>query len=142
MSRPRSRTRRGGSGTNAVSSWLTSPGQHSPGPAASHLRGQAARGRAHAERLQHPKGVDAPPRAASPWRHHRAVAQGARQQVQLRQADLPQVLRTPASPCDQLPQALVRTLQPAPAEEEAQVVVCCIYYVSACSHPMHMRSLW
>merc|ERR1711918_251543 len=41
------------------------PGQggHPAGSAAPHLRGQAARGRPHAFGLQHPEGVDAPPRA-------------------------------------------------------------------------------
>merc|ERR1711943_110451 len=34
-----------------------------PRPAAPHLRGQAARGRPHACRLQHPEGVDAAPGA-------------------------------------------------------------------------------
>jgi hypothetical protein len=45
-------------------------------PAAHHLRGQAARGRTHALRLQDPEGVDAAPRAAPPrllttrcWEH-------------------------------------------------------------------------
>lgn len=37
-------------------------------------------------------GVDSPPRPPSAWRHHRAVAEGACQQVQLREDDLPQVL--------------------------------------------------
>merc|ERR1712182_73597 len=47
------------------------PGQggYPSGPAAPHLRGQAARGRPHAQRLQHPEGVDAPPRAAPARRH-------------------------------------------------------------------------
>ena len=40
------------------------PGQggHPARPAALDFRGQAARGRPHAQRLQHPEGVDAPPR--------------------------------------------------------------------------------
>ena len=38
-------------------------------------------------------GIDPAPGAPSPWRHHRALAQGARVQVQLRQDDLPEVLR-------------------------------------------------
>ena len=43
------------------------PGQggHPARPAASHFRGQAARGRPHALGLQHPEGVDAPPRLTS-----------------------------------------------------------------------------
>ena len=42
------------------------PGQggHPAGPAAPHLRGQAVGRWPHAERLQHPEGVDAPPRPA------------------------------------------------------------------------------
>jgi ubiquitin C len=35
--------------------------------------------------LQHPEGVDAASRAASPWRHHRAVAATTRADLQLRQ---------------------------------------------------------
>lgn len=42
---------------------------------------------------------------------------------QLREADLPQVLRPPPSPCHQLPQARMRPLQPAPPQEEVKVVV-------------------
>merc|ERR1711977_462603 len=46
------------------------PGQggHPARPAAPHLRGQAARGRPHALRLQHPEGVDAAPRPPPAWR--------------------------------------------------------------------------
>ncbi|KAJ6847476.1 ubiquitin-40S ribosomal protein S27a [Iris pallida] len=51
MSRPRSRTRKA-----------------SPGPAAPHLRREAARGRPHPRRLQHPEGVHAPPRPPPPRR--------------------------------------------------------------------------
>ena len=43
--------------------------RHPPGPAAPHLRRQAARGRPHALRLQHPEGVDAAPGAPPPRRH-------------------------------------------------------------------------
>ena len=48
------------------------PGQggHPPRPAAPDLRGQAARGRSHAQRLQHPEGVDIASRAPSAWRYH------------------------------------------------------------------------
>ena len=47
------------------------PGQggHPARPAAPDLRGQAARGRPHAVGLQHPEGVDAPPRAPPARRH-------------------------------------------------------------------------
>ena len=76
------------------------------------------RGRANATV---PIGIHTSPRPPSPRRPHRAVSQGACQQVQLREDDLPQVLRTPAAASDQLPQEEVRTQQPAKAEEEAQV---------------------
>ena len=66
-------------------------------------------------------GVDSPPGPPSSWRYHRALAQGARVQVQLRQDDLPQVLRPSPAARDQLPQEEVRPHQPAEAEEEAQV---------------------
>ena len=57
------------------------------------------------------------------WWYHRAVAQGARLQVQLREAGVPQVLRASAAACDQLPQAQVRPQLAAPPQEEAQVMV-------------------
>ncbi|KAH9241875.1 hypothetical protein K456DRAFT_672644 [Colletotrichum gloeosporioides 23] len=41
--------------------------------------------------------------------------------LRLRGDDLPQVLRSSPSPCDQLPQAQVRSHQPAPPQEEAQI---------------------
>merc|ERR1711988_14229 len=46
------------------------PGQggHPAGPAASDIRGQAARGRAHPCGLQHPEGVYTPPGASPAWR--------------------------------------------------------------------------
>ncbi|EAT86934.2 hypothetical protein SNOG_05870 [Parastagonospora nodorum SN15] len=99
------------------------PGQggHSPGPAAPDLRRKATRGWPHPVRLQHPEGVDSALGPPSPWRHHRAFAQGARLQVQLRQDDLPQVLRSSATEGCQLPQEEVRPHQPAPPQEEAQV---------------------
>merc|ERR1712176_376211 len=57
------------------------PGQggHPDGPAAPDLRGQAARGRAHALGLQHPEGVDAAPRAP-PARWHADLRQDADRQ--------------------------------------------------------------
>ena len=59
------------------------PGQggHPSRPAAPHLRGQAARGRPHALRLQHPEGVDAPPGAPPPRRR-----EADRRQVGVRRA--------------------------------------------------------
>merc|ERR1712151_1197840 len=46
------------------------PGQggHPSGPAAPDLRGEAAGGWTHPQRLQHPEGVHAAPGAAPPWR--------------------------------------------------------------------------
>merc|ERR1712048_248042 len=57
------------------------PGQggHPARPAAAHLRGQAARGRPHALRLQHPEGVDAAPGAA-PARRDADICQDADRQ--------------------------------------------------------------
>ena len=91
-------------------------------------------------------GIDSAPGAPSPWWSHRAIAQGPGLQVQLRQDDLPKVLRTfaaslpfqeeedqknanqiikntgpPPSPCHQLQKEEVRTYQPAATKEEAQV---------------------
>jgi hypothetical protein len=39
-------------------------------------------------------GIDPASSAPSPWWYHRAIAQSPRLQVQLRQDDLPKVLRT------------------------------------------------
>ncbi|PYI36481.1 ubiquitin-domain-containing protein [Aspergillus indologenus CBS 114.80] len=66
-------------------------------------------------------GVHPSPRPPSPWWYHRALPQGPRLQVQLREVHLPQVLRSSPSPCHQLPQEEVRSHQPAPPQEEAQV---------------------
>ncbi|PWZ05120.1 hypothetical protein Zm00014a_028650 [Zea mays] len=51
------------------------PGQggHPSGPAAPHLRRQAAGRRPHLGRLQHPEGVHAPPRPPPPWWWRRPV---------------------------------------------------------------------
>ena len=65
--------------------------RHPPGPAAPDLCRQAARGRPHPGRLQHPKGVDAAPRPAPARRHHRTLPPDPSPQVQPGQADLPQV---------------------------------------------------
>ncbi|KFY00266.1 hypothetical protein O988_03423 [Pseudogymnoascus sp. VKM F-3808] len=67
-------------------------------------------------------GIDSPPCPPSPWWYYRAIAEGPGLQVQLRQDDLPQVLRPPPSPCDQLQEEEVRTHQPAPPKEEAKVI--------------------
>ena len=52
------------------------------GPAASHLRGEAARGWPHAGRLQHPEGVHASPGAPPPWRQQGWLPQEPRAQSQ------------------------------------------------------------
>ncbi|OTB13212.1 hypothetical protein K445DRAFT_337106, partial [Daldinia sp. EC12] len=113
------------------------PGQggYPPRPTAPDLRRKAARGRPNPLRLQHPEGVYPPPGPPSPWWYHRALAQGSRLQVQLRQDDLPQVLRPSSSPCHQLPQAQVRPHQPASTQEEAQVN-------DSSQHVPSLRRLW
>merc|ERR1740130_1859355 len=95
--------------------------RHSARPATSHLRWETARRRAHFERLQHPERVHIAFGVASPRWCHRAVARSAGEEVQLRQDDLPQVLRSFACACGELPQEEVRPHEPAPPEEEAQV---------------------
>jgi len=73
-------------------------GRHPAGPAAPHLRGEAAGRRPHPGRLQHPEGVDAAPGAAPPRRQQGRLPQGdraqpprARAEVQREQDGLPQV---------------------------------------------------
>ena len=78
--------------------------RHPTGAAAAHLRGEAAGGRPHAGRLQHPQGVHAAPGASPPrWRqgrlpyHDRTV--GPHQpcpQTQWEEDGLPQVRCSPA----------------------------------------------
>jgi hypothetical protein len=65
--------------------------RHPPGPTASDLRGQAARGWPHPGGLQHPEGVHPAPRAPPARRHHRALPRAPRAQDQRGQDDLPQV---------------------------------------------------
>uniref|UniRef100_A0A0E0QS84 Uncharacterized protein n=1 Tax=Oryza rufipogon TaxID=4529 RepID=A0A0E0QS84_ORYRU len=86
-------------------------GRYPAGPAASHLRGEAARGWPHPGRLQHSEGVDASPGAPPPrWQQgrlpqgDRAQPPRARAEVQREQAGLPQVLCTPSPQVHQLPQ--------------------------------------
>merc|ERR1712136_358055 len=99
------------------------PGQrgHSARSAASDLRGQAVGRRPHFVRLQHPEGVDAPLGAASPRRHHRAVSPHVGSEVQLREDDLPQMLRQAPAQSHELPQAQLWTHRQPPPQEEAQV---------------------
>merc|ERR1712078_601967 len=77
------------------------PGQGGdpPGPAAPHLRGEAAGGRPHARGLQHPEGEHAAPGAAPARGDHRAFPAHPGQEAQLRQADLPQVSLPSSLPC-------------------------------------------
>merc|ERR1712098_551346 len=84
-------------------------------------RREATRGRTNSLRLQHPEGVHSSPCSPSPWWYHRAIAQGPCFQVQLRQDDLPKVLRPSPSPCYQLQKEEVRSHQPTPTKEEAEV---------------------
>merc|ERR1712168_274556 len=99
------------------------PGQggYSPRSAAFDLRWQAVGRRSHFVRLQHPEGVDAPLGAASSRRHHRAVSPHVGSEVQLREDDLPQMLRQAPTKSHELPQAQLRTHQQPPPQEEAQV---------------------
>ncbi|KAF8863192.1 hypothetical protein BDZ45DRAFT_136726 [Acephala macrosclerotiorum] len=66
-------------------------------------------------------GIDSPPCSSSPWWYHRAISQSPCLQVQLREDDLPQVLRPSPTPCHQLQKEEVRPHQPTPTKEEAKV---------------------
>jgi hypothetical protein len=68
-------------------------GRHSTGPAAFDLRRQATRGWPYPLRLQHSEGEHASLGVETEGWYHRAIAQGVGEQVQLRQDDLPKVLR-------------------------------------------------
>merc|ERR1711915_644708 len=96
-------------------------GRHSSGSAAFDLRWQAARGWSDSLRLQHPERVDAPSRPASQRRHHRAFTPHVGAKVQLRENDLPQMLRQTPAKGDELPQEKLRTHQQSPPQEEAEV---------------------
>merc|ERR1711915_291845 len=96
-------------------------GRHSSGSAAFDLRWQAARGWSDSLRLQHPERVDAPSRPASQRRHHRAFTPHVGAKVQLRENDLPQMLRPTPAKGDELPQEKLRTHQQSPPQEEAEV---------------------
>ncbi|KAB8091158.1 hypothetical protein EE612_016597, partial [Oryza sativa] len=69
-------------------------GRYPAGPAAPHLRREAAGGWPHAGRLQHPEGVHASPGASPTRRPHldRALAQGPRLQAQHQQDGLQEVI--------------------------------------------------
>merc|ERR1711915_377195 len=98
-------------------------GRNSAGSAASHFRRKAARGWTHSLRLQHPKGIHAPSRPEAQRWNHRALSQNVGAEIQLREDDLPQVLRSLASSRHQLPQEELRSYQQPPPQEEAQVNV-------------------
>ncbi|CAI5444409.1 unnamed protein product [Caenorhabditis angaria] len=73
--------------------------------------GKTTRGWTYSFRLQHPKGVDPSLGSPSSWRNHRAIAPSTCRQVQLRQANLPQVLRSSPTTCVQLQKEEVRSLK-------------------------------
>jgi hypothetical protein len=56
-------------------------------------------------------------------RYHRAIAQGSGLKVQLREDDLPKVLRSSPTSCHQLQKEEVRPHKPATTKEEDKVVV-------------------
>merc|ERR1711875_140818 len=99
------------------------PGQrrHSSRSATSHLRRQTARGWTHALRLQHSKRVHASSGLETEGRNHRAFSSHVGPEIQLREDDLPKVLRASSSSRHQLPQTQLRTHQQLAPQEEAQV---------------------
>lgn len=66
-------------------------------------------------------GIYAPPRPSSPRWHHRTLPEGPGQQVQLREDDLSEMLRTSTTEGYELPEEEVRTFQSVETEEEDQV---------------------
>merc|ERR1711862_1049175 len=96
-------------------------GGHTSRSAAVNLRGEAARGRPDALRLQHPEGVDAPPRPPPARRGVRPVPRHARQEVQLREEHMSQVLRSAPAQGDELQEEAVWTLVAAASQEKAEV---------------------
>merc|ERR1712228_49758 len=105
-------------------------GGNPPGSAASDLRREAAGGRPNTVRLQYPEGVHPPPRVEAPWRCLRPLACRAGQVIQLREADLPQVLRASPAQGYQLQEEELRTLVSASAQEEAQIRM--LFYLVHC----------
>merc|ERR1711875_103119 len=99
------------------------PGQrrHSSRSATSHLRRQTARGWTHALRLQHSKRVHASSGLETEGRNHRTFSSHVGPEIQLREDDLPKVLRASSSSRHQLPQTQLRTHQQLAPQEEAQV---------------------
>merc|ERR1712194_636022 len=99
------------------------PGQggNPPGPTATDLCRKAIGRRTHTQRLQHPEGIDAALGLEIERRSLRSFVGPACQEIQLRQADLPQVLRPSSSQGGQLPQEKVRTHQSIATQEKAQI---------------------
>merc|ERR1711862_224679 len=91
------------------------------GPTAIDLCWETAGGWTHLERLQHSEGVYFALGPPPPRRCHRAVSRRARTQIQLREDDLPQMLRTIARSGSQLPQEEMWPHQHAPPKEEVEV---------------------
>ena len=75
-------------------------------------------------RLQHPKGINPPLGVASPWWYHRTISPYFGPKVQLRQNDLPQMLRQTSPKSYQLPQEEVWSHQQSPPKEEVEVDCC------------------
>merc|ERR1711935_1165023 len=73
------------------------------------------------QRLQHPEGIDAALGLEIERRSLRSFPCRACQEIQLREADLPQVLRPSSSQGSQLPQEKVRTHQSIATQEKAQI---------------------
>merc|ERR1711935_1212484 len=73
------------------------------------------------QRLQHPEGIDAALGLEIERRSLRSFPCCACQEIQLRKADLPQVLRPSSSQGSQLPQEKVRTHQSIATQEKAQI---------------------
>ena len=71
--------------------------------------------------LQHPEGVDPPPGAQTPGRRDRAQPEDPGPEVQLRQDDLPHLLRQAPPQGRQLQEEVMRTLQQPQTQEEAEV---------------------
>jgi hypothetical protein len=69
-------------------------------------------------------GIHTPSCASSPRRHHRALTESPSKQVQLREDDLSEMLRSSATACDELQEEEVRTYQPATTKEEDKELVC------------------
>ena len=72
-------------------------------------------------------GINTSPRPPSPRRHHRTIPQSACLDLQLRQDDLPEVLRSAATSCYQLQEEEVWAHQSVETEEEVEVEKSCTW---------------